>query len=257
MKELIQAFGRSVGFDLSKRIAYLDRIVFVSRRDLQKMLPSQNTRAFFRQNDNFKIYVPIDDEHGVNRDWSSVAHSLNHEFIHCVSYQEVHLYGQDKSFKTVKSGMRRLDRFFLLNEALCELTNLYIINRFWPNLVSTKSLWVSAISEISIPEGVSFLNGLIEKLSDEMKLGYDDILTLAHTDLLVGSDQFLDLCRRKISEAMVDELSETRPSDKYDAKYLLGLAGKYRLVSLEERLKQDIINGTEVDLTMLRKIGHV
>lgn len=260
VKKSIGEFGVSLGFDLSKRIKYLDRTVFIKQEDMSKAEPLLKPRAMFRSNENFKIYVSIDDSSGTNRDFGSVAHSLNHEFIHSISFQEVFFYKEEKHFELVTSGMKvgsgtYQGKFFLLNESLTELTNIYIINKFWPSLDQTRQLVELATNEISLPNAVSFLNALFEKLSEESNLNYDQVLEMAQKDMLTGSEQLLSLFREKVGETLISDLSETRPPNEYDPNYLIEMAEKYKLTKLNERVTKDLKNGRRDSLHALSMLG--
>ncbi len=258
MKLSIDLFGRDNGFDLGKRLPYLDRLVFVSQAEMIQIFgTSLNPRAIFNSTDNFKIYVAIDDLDGKNRAWGSVAHSVNHEFLHCIAFHEVFINRRDETFETVRSGMLRKEKYFFLNEALCELTNLYVMNRYWRKIEATRSIIDESTAECAVPEGVSLLYGLIAKLGSETGRGFVEILRIAHEDLLTGADLFLDMCTERWGEGLIEILSRPMAETRfdYDSNRTLDWARKFELTELEKRVEKDLSNGTRENLTSLSRIG--
>ncbi|KKR28592.1 hypothetical protein A2715_03240 [Candidatus Woesebacteria bacterium RIFCSPHIGHO2_01_FULL_39_32] len=240
IKKALYLFGIDLGYDLTPRILFLNRLVFAKKADLLKKDSTwkDDYRSVFSQ-DNFKIYISVDAT-GSFRTNDSLAHSINHEFIHGISYKEIYISQNNKEWIVTKLGIRRKNRFFILNEAVTELTNIYVINKFWPRFKNTKSLVNFANREISAPNAVFLVNAMFEELVKRSHLSYKDILRKAQVDLLTGSQNTLSLISRFLGKDFIEVLSSSEESKKYDVifnlNFLVEKSRRLKLVYFEKQL---------------------
>ena len=193
IKQAISLFGKDLGYDLKLRIPGNKNIRFVKKTDLNKKYNSGVFKSEIRgvlDPKTFIIYICIDNTNKSYRDNYSIAHSINHKLIHYISYKKIHISKKDKSFRIARSGLRHGNKYFFFDEAITELTNLYIIKKYWGKYPHLKLLKKNALSEISHKITLP-VKAELKKLAIKENTGYDDILNIAQHDLLVGSSSIL------------------------------------------------------------------
>lgn len=255
MQQAVLAFGQLFDYDLGVRADFLKRVVFVKYADLKTLTKVDFVRAAHLHTANFKIYVAIDDSSGGQRHEAGIAHTLNHEFVHTIAFQQVKLLEGGQAYTSVQSGYRKINAYFLFDEAVCELVNIYIINRFWPHYDATKTLITKAKHAMSYPLSVAFVYALLEKLSEVMHSRLEDVFKIMVDDLLVGSNRFITLCGEKIDQGLVSDLASGTTPDDYDLAVLLTMAHDYKLESFAKRLTADPSSHSKTGLEAVSRFG--
>jgi hypothetical protein len=189
IKQAVFLFGEDLGYNLKLRIPDSDTIRFVKRANLNTKYKSrvlkEDIRGIFDPK-TFLIYISIDNQNKLFRENFSLAHSINHELIHFISHKKIHIDKNDNSFRIVESGLRKINKYFFLDEAVTELTNLVIINKYWGRFPNLKMIQKNALSEISYVETLKTKKTL-EQIAEKQGTSFEHILGIVQHDYLTGS----------------------------------------------------------------------
>lgn len=219
LQRQMSVWGNDLGFDISRRFPSPDKYHFYNETEFDSVLTkrglSKSTRGLLDGLGDIHI--------GRTEDKRRNTQTMNHETIHGVSKDVVGLCDIEIARLGYENSVNH--SFLTVNEAITEMSNIYLRNRYWPS--SNRLSEASYAEEPSYLEAILLIDGLIKTTSEYGKLSQDEIFRMAQRGLLNGKLDFIKLLSTSFGRGRMNAL--TKLSIDYDdprrVAKLFGLKG--------------------------------